>query len=114
MTTYEECLRGRAHMGQLTGAEVADYGGEDAYWVLPLFRHLMSYMAQECPDALDTFIAQENPMVPVYAQIWTNGMKVNTQAILNRRDLEREETAQVLRRMKKVIRHVACLSRLIP
>ena len=82
-------------MGQLTGAEVADYGGEDAYWVLPLFRHLMSYMAQECPAALDTFIDQENPMVPVYAQIWTNGMKVNTQAILNRRDLEREETAQV-------------------
>ena len=42
-------------------------------------------------------------MVPVYSQIWTNGMKVNTQAILNRRDLEREETAATLRRMKKVI-----------
>ena len=47
MTTYEECLRGQADMGQLTGAEVAEYGGEDAYWVLPLFRHLMSYMAED-------------------------------------------------------------------
>ena len=91
-------------MGQLTGAEVADYGGEDAYRVLPLFRHLMAYMAQHSPDALDTFFYQENPMVPVYSQIWTNGMKVNTQAILNRRDLEREETARVLRTMKEIIR----------
>jgi hypothetical protein len=65
MTTFEQVLNGKPHMGELTGAEAAQYGGEDAYWVLPLFRHLLAYMAQVSPGAIDAFFKQENPMIHV-------------------------------------------------
>jgi DNA polymerase I-like protein with 3'-5' exonuclease and polymerase domains len=100
MTTFEECLGDHAHMGQLTGAEVCDYGADDAYWAMRLFRHLMAYMAQNCPTAIPTFFAQENPMVAVFADIWVNGMKVNADAVIKRRDMERINNAQILRDFK--------------
>lgn len=100
MTTFEEVLGDKAHMGQLTGEEVASYGAEDAYWAVRLFRHLLSYMSQNCPDTIPTFFNQENPMVDVYAKIWQHGMRVNTEAIIERRNEERENMANILREMK--------------
>lgn len=104
MTTFEEVLGDKAHMGQLTGEETAAYGAEDAYWAVRLFRHLMAYMAHNCPSTTATFFSQENPMVEVYSSIWQNGMRVNTDAILSRRDQERAGMADILRRMKKAVK----------
>lgn len=100
MTTFEEVLGGRAHMGQLTGTEVAAYGADDAYWAVRLFRHLLAYMAKNVPSAIPAFFDQENPMVREYSNIWLGGMRVNSEAIYERRDLERENMAEILRDMK--------------
>lgn len=103
MTTFNEVLGDKAHMGQLTGAEVVAYGADDAYWAQRLFRHLMTYMTVNCPQTIQTFFDQENPMVRVYSDIWFNGMNVNTEAITDRRDLERSNMANILRRMKVIV-----------
>lgn len=106
MTTFEETLNGKAHMGQLTGQEVVAYGAEDAYWALRLFRHLLEHMTRHCPTAISTFFNQENPMVQVFADIWTNGLKINTKAVYDRRDSERQAMAEILVNMKETIRHL--------
>lgn len=104
MTTFKEVLGGKAHMGQLTGAEVAEYGAEDAYWAVRLFRELMAYMAKNCPATIKTFFDQENPMVKEYSDIWVYGLRVNVDAIWSRRDAERANMAQILREMKATVR----------
>jgi DNA polymerase I-like protein with 3'-5' exonuclease and polymerase domains len=104
MTTFEQVLNGKAHMGLLTGAETASYGAEDAYWVVPLFRHLLAYMAQNNPAVISTFFDQENPMVHVFSNIWDEGMRVNTDAIYHQRDAERVSMAQTLIRLKETVR----------
>lgn len=104
MTTFEEVLNGKAHMGQLTGAETAAYGAEDAYWAVRLFRYLLAYMAKNNPEVIDTFFNQENPMIHVFADIWNEGMKVNTDAIWMRRDNEREDMAEILRGLKATVK----------
>lgn len=107
MKTYKETLGEAKHMGELTGAQTADYGADDAYWVVPLFFRLISFMTENCPNAIEAFMKQENPMTNVYSDIRRNGMVVNTIAIIKRRDEERKKFAQTLREMKATIR---CLS----
>ncbi len=104
MTTFEEVLNGKAHMGQLTGPEVAAYGADDAYWALRLFHHLLGYMSQNCPKAIKAFFEQENPMCQMYSDMWFNGMVVNTENILARKLTERETNAIILREMKAHVR----------
>jgi DNA polymerase I-like protein with 3'-5' exonuclease and polymerase domains len=104
MSTFEETMDGNAHMGMLSGDEVSDYGAEDAYWVIPLFHVLMQELARNSPNALGTFFEQENPMVHVFSEIWTDGMRVNKPAIDERRALERIEFAKLLRDLKPAIR----------
>lgn len=104
MSTFAETLNGRAHMGLLSGPETAEYGAEDAYWCLRLFRTLMEYMAKNCPQTIDTFFKQENPMVREFSDIWTWGLKVNVDAIWSRRDQERANMAAILRTMKETVR----------
>lgn len=103
MTTFEEVLGDKAHMGQLTGDEVATYGADDAYWVVPLFHKLLEYMTVNCPGAIQTFFDQENPMVPVYSSISTGGWRVNFPAINQNRADERANNAQLLRELKAII-----------
>lgn len=103
MTTFEQVLGDKAHMGQLTGPETAAYGGDDAYWAVLLFRKLMERMAVDCPEAIPTFFSQENPMVRLFSDMWFSGLRINTQAVYDRRDAEREELAQVLRDLKPPI-----------
>lgn len=103
MTTFEQVLGDKAHMGQLTGEEVAAYGADDAYWAVRLFRELMAFMAKNCPQTIDTFFTQENPMVHVFADIWTGGMRVNPPAIYERRASERENAAEVFRKLKATV-----------
>lgn len=104
MKTYVETLGDKAHMGQLTGPETVDYGADDAYWAIKLFRRLMEYMAKVCPQTIPTFFEQENPMVQKFSNIWIGGMAVNTTNIFKRRDLERAEMANILRAMKATVR----------
>jgi hypothetical protein len=101
MVTYEEVLGAKAHMGQLTGAEVVSYGCDDAYWCVRVFRKLLEMIPA---DTLDTFMTQENPMVPIYSDIWRGGMKINKEAILARRDVERVNMANQVRELKAALR----------
>ncbi len=100
MTTFEQVLGDKAHMGQLTGPEVASYGADDAYWAVRLFRRLLQFMVETNRDVTQTFFTQENPMIHLFAQMREVGMKVNYENIFARRDQERENTAEVLSRIK--------------
>lgn len=103
MGTFAETLGEEPHMGRLTGEQVADYGAEDAYWVVPLFRHLLAYLIKHSPDAFDTFFSQENPMTQVFSDIWTGGLRVNFDAIASRREVERAQYAAHLRDLRRAL-----------
>lgn len=104
MTTFQEALGDKVHMGQLTGPEVVDYGADDAYWAVRLFRRILEYMVRKCPEAISAFFDQENPMVPIYASIWRNGWRVNLDAIKDYQAAERRLMAQTLRELKASVR----------
>jgi DNA polymerase I-like protein with 3'-5' exonuclease and polymerase domains len=104
MTTFEDVLQGKPHMGFLTGEETCSYGAEDAYWVVPLFHKILGYMAENCPDAIPTFFSQENPMIHVYADIRHDGIRIDLPSVAQRRDAEREEFSALLAEMKAAIR----------
>lgn len=102
MQSFDETLEdGDAdHMGELTGEQVKDYGAEDAYWAVRVFYGILDYMAKNCPEAIQTFFDQENPMTKVFAQILMDGMNVNSTAVEERRAIERHNFAVKLRELK--------------
>jgi DNA polymerase I-like protein with 3'-5' exonuclease and polymerase domains len=104
MQTFEETLNGRAHMGQLTGEEVVNYGGDDAFWVIPLYDLLLQYMMETNPAAIKTFFEQENPMIYVYARATWQGIRVDVEQIDRALENERENYAKALQTMKNNIR----------
>lgn len=106
MTTFEEVLGNKTGMAQLTGAEVAAYGAEDAWAVVPLFHKLLSYMMEHAPSAVSTFFDVENPMVRVYSELSFNGLRVDSEAIFARKHSERANNAQLLRELKAVVRQM--------
>lgn len=106
MQTYQETLGTARHMGELTGEQVAAYGCDDAYWVVPLFYKLCEYMGRHSPKVMGTFFSQENPMAQVYSDIRQQGLKVNSEAIDSRRTLERKVFAQKIRELKAEIRNL--------
>lgn len=108
MQTFEETLDGEAHMGLVTGEQVADYGADDAYWAVRLFRKLLDYMlANGGMDLVNVFFEQENPMPKVFADISIGGMRVNHAAILARTKVERATAARVLREIKAAARNLS-------
>ena len=100
MTTFEETLNGREHMGQLAGYEVAAYGGDDSYWAVQVFERLLTMMS---PAAMDAFIKTENPMTRVYADIWKNGININLDAVKARHDLEVDNRARLSSELKNAV-----------
>jgi DNA polymerase I-like protein with 3'-5' exonuclease and polymerase domains len=100
MSSFADTLGENAHMGQLTGEQVAEYGADDSFWAFRLFHKLLGMMPQ---SAIECFFNQENPMTAVFSDIARGGMKVNTQAIISRRDVERHEMAVVLRTLKSTV-----------
>jgi DNA polymerase I-like protein with 3'-5' exonuclease and polymerase domains len=110
MGTFAETLGEEPHMGRLTGEQVAEYGAEDAYWVVPLFRHLLGYIAQHSPDAFGAFFDTENPMAQVFSDIWLGGMRVNSDAIFSRREVERAQYAAHLRDLRAAMRELGSFS----
>jgi DNA polymerase I-like protein with 3'-5' exonuclease and polymerase domains len=106
MASFDETLaaHGAKHMGELTGAQVVDYGADDAYWAVRLYGYLKNRMLQENPAALVCFIKQELPMVQVYADCWRGGIHLNHKEVFVRQALERIEFAKALRQFKADIR----------
>ncbi|AJD82950.1 DNA polymerase I [Achromobacter phage JWF] len=104
MATFQQTLDGKVHMGQLTGEEVASYGVDDAYWCVKLFHRVLAYIMQTNPPVFQTYLDQEMPFVREASQVWQHGIKMNTQAVYDRRTVERSMEAQALRDMKKAIR----------
>jgi DNA polymerase I-like protein with 3'-5' exonuclease and polymerase domains len=106
MATYKETLAtaGATHMGELTGEQVVDYGADDAYQAVRLYRYFVTDMLAKNPQALVTFLKQENPMVKVYADSWREGLRLNFSEVVRMRDVEREEMAVVCRRLKANMR----------
>jgi len=101
--TFEEVLNGRNHMGELTGEEVCAYGADDAFWAVKDYEFLVAKMMNENPAALVRFIESENPMIYVYADAWREGLRVNQEEILEWRNKERSNYAQVMRDLKAKI-----------
>lgn len=105
MTTFHECLQGRAHMGQLTGAETVAYGADDAYWAIRLFRHLLTMMvANGGAELVDTFFEQENPMIDLFADMGRGGLRVDAKAVEGRLHTERDSIAPILVDMKAAVK----------
>jgi DNA polymerase I-like protein with 3'-5' exonuclease and polymerase domains len=102
-TTYEQVLDGRAHMGELTGEDVCAYGADDAYWAVRVYRHLLAKMMRENPAALVAFLETENPMIHVYADVWREGLRINTEEVFKRRNDERVNYACALREFKRAL-----------
>lgn len=102
-TTFEEVLQGRGHMGQLTGAEVVNYGADDAITCVGIYHEVMAWLMQENPKAIGTFFNQENPCCWVYAQMNATGMRVDVDAIYRAQTEQRIEYALGLRKMKTIL-----------
>ena len=108
MMPYDALLKacGADRMCGLTGDQVADYGCDDAYWCVRLYKRVMQYLMDENPAAVETFFIQENPMVHEYAAIWQGGLRVNKANIIKRMGMERAEAANQLRLMKAAVRQL--------
>ncbi len=103
--TFDQVLNGKAHMGQLTGEEVCSYGADDAWVCVWLMDALVKYIIQQGNEnVLKTFMKQEAPMSQVYSKVWREGIRVNQEAILKQRNLEREDYAKTLIEMKAHVR----------
>ena len=106
MTTFQETLNGKAHMGQLTSHEASVYGADDSYWCIRLFYALYDFMQATNPKVFSTFIKQENPMARIFAKSWQRGIPVNHENIYKRRDMERANYAQALRDLQAAIQKI--------
>lgn len=101
--TFEETLKGRAHMGQLTGPEVTAYGADDAWTCMHLFHKLMAFLMETNPAGVKTYFEQENPMCQVYSRVWREGVVTNRAKVLEGQKIERASAANILRQMKASI-----------
>ena len=104
MQTFKETLGDDHHMGQKTGAEVVGYGADDAYWAVRLYHRLVQHMAVHNKAAIPAYFKQELPCVDYYSDVWSKGLRIDRQAVEDRRILERGHYAAILRRMKAAIR----------
>lgn len=103
-TSFETVLNGAEHMGKISGEQVLVYGADDAYWCVRIFHKLLVMIAQQDPKLMDTFFEQENPMIHVFADIWRDGMRINSAAVLRQRDIERHNYAEALRQFQATLR----------
>ena len=100
MVTFKESLRGKAHMGELTGAEVLDYGAADSVLCLYLFKYFLKNMS---PQLINTYLNQENPMIDIYSNIKLNGVRCNLPAVKQARERELDNAREILIQLKEHI-----------
>lgn len=106
MATFEATLGDKAHMGQLTGEQVSAYGAEDAYWAVRLLHKLLAQAVTHAPKVLPTFFKQELPMTQVYADIWSDGMRINLDQVRIARTQRRKEFAETLAKLKAALKTI--------
>lgn len=102
--TFKEVLNGKAHMGELTGAEVCSYGADDAYWAVEHYKWLSEDLRKNNPQAFITFLKTENPMTQVYAECWRDGLQLDLNAVYEKQRDERAAMAAELRKLKAMIK----------
>jgi len=105
-TTFDQVLNGKAHMGQLTGEEVAAYGADDAYWAVKIFHRLLPMLMYQNDKLLNTFFEQENPMIYVFSEIWQKGMRINLDQVHKRRAIERDHYAEKVIELQALVREM--------
>ncbi|WCD44185.1 putative DNA polymerase [Xylophilus phage Lumi] len=103
-TTFEETLRGKAHMGQLTGDEVVEYGCDDAWVCVDIYHWLLDFILKNSPRVLKTFFEQENPMIHVYADVRMGGVNIDSAQVKRRKLEERVNVAPLLAGFKAAIK----------
>ena len=106
MAEFKDTLGDAPDMEALTGAQVLEYGADDAIWAYRLFFRVYQYLQQVNPNVINTYLTTENPITRVFAETTIGGMKVNKDAILKRRDTMRVEFAEHLLNLKRAIREV--------
>ncbi|WP_273860699.1 DNA polymerase [Photobacterium sp. GSS17] len=106
MTTFEETLNGKAHMGLLTSQEACVYGADDAYWCLRLFYILYDFMQATNPQVFNTFLNQENPMPRIFAKAWLRGVPVNNKNVARRETTERRKCVEALQELQAALRGI--------
>jgi DNA polymerase I-like protein with 3'-5' exonuclease and polymerase domains len=104
MDEFKETLGDEVNMSHLRGEQVVSYGCEDAYWCYQLFMLIFQKIAKKDKELIQTYLTQENPMCAIFANLWIEGISVNTPAILEQRAVNRRSVAKVLVEMKKILR----------
>lgn len=106
MAEFKDTLGDAPDMEALTGAQVLEYGADDAIWAYRLFFRVYQYLQQVNPNVIATYLTTENPITRVFAETTIGGMKVNKDAILKRRNTMRVQFAEHLLNLKQAIREV--------
>lgn len=106
MAEFKDTLGDAPDMEALTGAQVLEYGADDAIWAYRLFFRVYQYLQQVNPNVINTYLTTENPITRVFADTTIGGMKVNKAEILKRRDDMRVQFAEHLLNLKRAIRDV--------
>ena len=106
MKTFKDTLGAREHMGQLTSAETAAYGADDAYWAVKLYRRLLDFMLKTNNEVVPAFFHQELPMVGVYAEAWRHGVRIDRAAVEAKQGEIRTQYARKVRELKARIRNL--------
>lgn len=106
MVEYGDVLErfGAQHMGELTSQQTADYGCDDAIWCCRLYDRLLQFMMETNPGVFKTYIEQELPMVEAYSEAWREGVRIDTEAVLKKREEIRGFYAEATRRLKAKIK----------
>ena len=105
MASFQDTLGDAHHMGQLTGQDAVYYGCDDAIWCVRLAEKLFEYLLLRSPEVVETFFAQEKPMVPIYAQLWTTGCRIDLNAVKTAQDKERIAFYGVVRELHTAIKN---------
>ena len=99
---FKELLEkfGAAHMGELTGEQVADYGGDDSYFAIILLNKLLTMIR---PEALAAFERQEMPMTKVYSDILIGGAHINHDEVKSQFLIEEQNHKDSMVAMRKAV-----------
>jgi DNA polymerase I-like protein with 3'-5' exonuclease and polymerase domains len=104
MTSFEQCLGGAAHMGQIPGEQVVGYGADDALWAVRLYHRLLQYMQSTNPAVISTYFRQELPVIDVFADMNWHGWRIDPGAVEAKRGDIRADQAACLRKLRATIR----------
>lgn len=100
---FKDTLAGKEHMGQLRGEEVCAYGVQDAFWCVKIFHELLPRVAKQNDKLIHTFFEQENPMIHVFADVWSEGLRIDKKKVEGALQTERKNYVLALRKFHEQI-----------